>query len=87
MFTWTLYLRSPSSGTHVVSIVIIQTSITSTSSVMHVMVNHYVMIDGAGSVYMHLHLYHTHTSYHALRIKNSLISTSSVIVIKVNKSK
>ena len=56
-------------------------SVTSTSSIMHVMANHYVTVDGTYFVYMHLHLYHTHTCYHTLRIKHNLISTSSVIVI------
>ena len=48
---------------------------------MHVMANHYVKIDGTDSVYMHLHLYHRHTHYHAPRIKNSLISTYSISII------
>ena len=52
-----------------------------TSSVMHGMANHYVMIDGADSVYMHLHLYHTLMYYHTLRINSNLTSTSSIIII------
>ena len=47
---------------------------------MHVKANHYVTVYGAYSVYMHLHLYHRHTHHHALRIKNSLTSTSSIII-------
>ena len=45
------------------------------------MANHHVMVDGTYSVYIHLQLYHKHTGYHALRIKNNLTSTSSIIVI------
>ena len=63
------------------SITIIQVAATRTSSVMHAMANHYVLIDGADSVYMHLHFYHTHTHYHALRINSNLTSTSSIIII------
>ena len=48
---------------------------------MHVMANCCVMIDGTDSVYMYLHLYHTHTCYHTLRINNNLRSTSSIIII------
>ena len=62
-------------------IAIIQISITSRSSVMHVMANHYITIDGADYVYMHLHLYHTHTHYHTLRTNKNLTSTFSVIII------
>ena len=36
-------------------------SVTSTSSVMHAMDNHYVTVDGAYFVQMHLHLYHAPT--------------------------
>ena len=53
------------------------------SSVMHVMANHYVMIDGTDSVYMHLHLYHTHFCYHTLRKKNNQqahLALSSVLL-------
>ena len=63
------------------SITINQVSVTSTSSIMHIMANHYVTVDGIYSVYMHSHLYHTLTHYQALRIKNNLIGTSSIIVI------
>ena len=63
------------------SITVIQISITSTSSIMHVMANCCVMIDGTNFVYMQLHLYHTHTHYHTLRINNNLRNTSSVIVL------
>ena len=58
-----------------------QMSITSTSFIMHIMVNHYVTTDGTAYVYMHWHLYDTHTCYHALRINKNLTSTFSVIVI------
>ena len=63
------------------SITDIQLSITSTSSIMHTMANYYVAIDDTNYVYIHLHLYHTDTHYHALRINNKLTSTSSIIII------
>ena len=63
------------------SITIIQIATTSTSSVMHAMANHYVTIDGAVCVYMHLHFYYTDSHYHTLRKNSNLTSTSSIIII------
>ena len=63
------------------SIAIIQIIITSTSSIVHVMANHNVMIDDTDYAYMHQHLYHTLTHYHALRINKNLTNTPCIIII------
>ena len=55
--------------------------ITSTPSIVCVMANHHIMVNGILSVYMHAHFYHTSTQYQTLRININLISPSGIIVI------
>ena len=63
------------------SITIIQMYISSTTSIICVKANYHIMVDGIYSVYMHTHLYHTHTYFQALKINKNLTSTSGIIIM------